>query len=61
MPKRKKAIQYARKGEKELWHPYGLQGLSADRFAKVVDRILHGRFILLELRWPPSVPNQPGL
>ncbi len=61
MPKRKKAIQYARKGTKELWHPYGLQGLSTDKFAKVVDRILGGRFILLDLRWPPSVQNQSGV
>jgi hypothetical protein len=61
MPKRKKAIQYARKGTKELWHPYGLQSLSTDKFAKVVDRILGGRFILLDLRWPPSVQNQSGL
>jgi hypothetical protein len=51
MPKRKEAIQYARKGDKELWHPYGLQTLSADKFAGVVNRILGGRFMLLDLRW----------
>lgn len=55
MPKRKKAIQYAQKGQKELWHPYGLQGLSTDKFTRVVNRILGGRFMLLDLRWPPSV------
>ena len=54
MPKRKEAIRYARKGAKDLWHPYGLQGLSADKFAKVVNRILGGRFMLLDLRWPQS-------
>lgn len=55
MPKRKEAIQYAHKGDKELWHPYGLQSLSADKFAGVVNRILGGRFVLLDLRWPQSV------
>jgi len=61
MPKRKKAIKYARKGQKDLWHPYGLQGLSTDKFARVCNRILGGRFTLLDLRWPPSVHDQPGL
>ena len=54
MPKRKEAIQYAHKGTKDLWHPYGLQALSTDKFAKVVNRILGGRFVLLDLRWPQS-------
>jgi len=57
MPKRKEAIQYARKGKKELWHPYGLQSLSTDKFANVVNRILGGRFMLLDLRWPNSFRN----
>lgn len=55
MPKRKEAIRYARKGTKELWHPYGLQSLSTDKFANVVNRILGGRFCLLDLRWPNSL------
>lgn len=50
MPKRKEAIVYAQVGEKDLWHPYGLQCLSADRFTKVVNRILNGRFEMLDLR-----------
>jgi hypothetical protein len=50
MPKRKEAIKYAKVGEKDLWHPYGLQGLTADRFAKVVNRILTGRIGLLVRR-----------
>ena len=54
MPKRKEAIQYAQKGDKDLWHPYGLQGLSTEKFASVVNRILGGRFVLLDLRWPQS-------
>jgi len=65
MPRRKEAIRYARKGEKELWHPYGLQGLSTDRFAFVVNRILGGRFILLNLKNPPEVRTgtqvEPGV
>ena len=58
MPKRKEAVRYARTGEKELWHPYGLQGLSTDRFAFVVNRILGGRFILLNLKNPPAVGSE---
>jgi len=51
MPKRKKAIKYAKLGEKELWHPYGLQALRADKFAQVANRILLGRFALLQLKY----------
>ncbi len=58
MPRRKEAEKFARTGEKELWHPYGLQGLSTDRFAHVVNRILGGRFILLHLKTPPLVPGE---
>ena len=55
MPKRKEAIKYANKGQKELWHPYGLQGLTTDKFAHVVDRILRGRFVLLNIRVSPPM------
>lgn len=55
MPKRKEAIRYAPKGQKDLWHPYGLQELSTEKFASVVNCILGGRFLLLGLRWPPTV------
>jgi hypothetical protein len=55
MPKRKEDVRFAERGEKELWHPYGLQGLSSDRFANVVNRILHGKFVMLNLKWPPPV------
>jgi hypothetical protein len=58
MPRRKEAIRYASRGEKELWHPYGLQGLSTERFATVVNRILCGRFMLLHLNTPPLVSRQ---
>lgn len=55
MPKRKKAIKYARRGEKDLWHPYGLQSLRADKFVHVANRILRGRFILLNLKFRPPI------
>jgi hypothetical protein len=47
MPKRKKAIKYAKLGEKDLWHPYGLQSLNSNRFVHVVNRILNGKMGLL--------------
>ncbi len=58
MPKRKKAIDYAVKGKKELWHPYGLQALTADKFTKVTNCILDGRFMLLGLRYQPESQDQ---
>jgi hypothetical protein len=51
MPKRKKDIKYAVRGTKDLWHPYGLQGLATDRFAQVVNRILCGRFDMLGIKY----------
>lgn len=42
---------YARKGEKNLWHPYGLQGLRPDRLVIVADRIMCGRYKMLSLRF----------
>lgn len=56
MPRRRETERYASRGEKELWHPYGLQGLSTDRFAWVVNRILCGRFVMLHLKNPPMLP-----
>ncbi|MFH1701482.1 MAG: hypothetical protein ABIE07_12960 [Candidatus Zixiibacteriota bacterium] len=50
MPKRKKAIKFAKLGEKDLWHPYGLQSLNSERFVKVVNRILKGKIGLLPRR-----------
>ena len=58
MPKRKKAVKYARRGEKDLWHPYGLQSLRADKFVHVANRILCGRFVLLNLKCHPPVQSQ---
>lgn len=51
MPARKEAELFASAIIKDYWHPYGLQGLSPDKFARVVSRILKGKFGLLALKW----------
>lgn len=51
MPRRKEAEKYAVPGEKDCWHPYGLQILSPNKFALVVAKILHGRYTLTTPRW----------
>ena len=50
MPARNHPEEFAAKGHKEVWHSYGLQGLPAGRFLKVVNRILTGRHILISTR-----------
>ncbi|MDD4051840.1 MAG: hypothetical protein PHR28_08085 [candidate division Zixibacteria bacterium] len=55
MPRRKISIRYPRKGEKRLWHPYGLQSLRPDRFVSVANRILLGRYSLIRLGSQPTV------
>ena len=47
MPARKEVERFARVGIKDCWHPYGLQGLSPERFAMVTSMILKGDFDLL--------------
>jgi len=58
MPPRKEVVRFASVGIKDCWHPYGLQGLSPEKFVKVVSRILTGKFELLELKWNKN--NQVG-
>lgn len=58
MPKRKEAIKYARVGEKDLWHPLGLQTLNANSFVKVTNKILRGRFGLIYRYEDSSVEGQ---
>lgn len=59
MPRRKEPIKYARVTVKDCWHPYGLQGLSPDKFAIVTSMILKGKFGLLDLKnRRVSQPNQ---
>ncbi|MFH2035032.1 MAG: hypothetical protein ABIJ45_01415 [Candidatus Zixiibacteriota bacterium] len=51
MPPRKEAEQFADVGVKDCWHPYGLQGLSPEKFGEVVSLILSGKYDLLKLKW----------
>jgi hypothetical protein len=50
MPMRKETITLTRVAVKDCWHPYGLQGLSPEKFAAVTSRILKGKFNLLHIR-----------
>jgi hypothetical protein len=50
MPKRKEAEKFAPLGSKDCWHSYSLQHLSPSRFAKVVGRILDGKYGLVTSR-----------
>jgi len=50
MPRRKEPIEYAEVQVKDCWHPYGLQGLSPQKFAYVTSMILDGKYELLDLR-----------
>jgi hypothetical protein len=36
--------------QKTLWHPYGLQSLTPEKFIKVVNLILKGEHILLRFK-----------
>lgn len=61
MPLRKEAEDFARVGVKDCWHPYGLQGLSPDKFAVVASRILRGDFDLLNMKPRKEThQNYPG-
>ena len=42
-----KAIEKQHLPQKTLWHPYGLQSLTPEKFIKVVNLILKGEHILL--------------
>ena len=50
MPRRKEPIEYAEAPVKDYWHPYGLQGLSPNKFVFVTSMILEGKYGLLDLR-----------
>ena len=34
---------------KRFWHPYSLQSLNCEKFAKIVNKILNGEHMLMEL------------
>ena len=52
MPKRK-VVPYIREVEKTSWNLYGLQALAPDRFTRVVQEILDGRYLVFR---PASEP-----
>lgn len=54
MPKRK-TVTYTRSTQKEEWNLYGLQSLQPERFARVVDRILDGRYFVFRPTPPPRL------
>ena len=45
VPKRK-IVPYVREAEKTSWNLYGLQALTPDRFTRVVQEILNGRYLV---------------
>ncbi len=51
MPKRKDDERFASMGEKDSWHPYGLQVLSPSKFSTVVGKILRGHYLLITSRY----------
>jgi len=54
MPKRK-TVAFTRNTQKEFWNLYGLQSLPPDRFSRVVDRILDGRYLVFRPSPPPRL------
>ena len=34
---------------KKIWHPYSLQSLNCEKFAKIVNKILNGEHFLMDL------------
>ena len=55
MPKRKEPEKFARRGEKDCWHPYGLQFLPPSRFSQVVGKILAGKYDLVHSKFDKQV------
>jgi len=52
MPKRK-VVPFVRDTEKTAWNLYGLQPLAPERFTRVVQEILNGRYLVFR-------PNAPA-
>ncbi len=55
MPKRREEQKFAPLGEKDCWHPYGLQILSPSKFATVVGKIIRGKYNLISTRFTHEV------
>ena len=45
-------FEYVRDREKLHWHLYGLQPLSTEKFLTVVERIIDGRYEVINTRQP---------
>lgn len=45
VPKRK-VVPFVRESEKTSWNLYGLQALAPERFTRVVQEILEGRYLV---------------
>ena len=45
-----KTVEQQHLPQKTFWHPYGLQGLTPEKFIKVVNLILKGEHILLRFK-----------
>jgi hypothetical protein len=45
MPKRK-VVPFVRESEKTCWNLYGLQILAPERFQRVVQEVINGRYLL---------------
>ncbi len=43
---------------KRCWHPYTLQGLNCEKFAKIVNKILNGEHLLLEIDRSVRLPGR---
>lgn len=44
-----KIYQDDKEEPKRYWHPYTLQSLNCEKFAKIVNKILNGEHILMKL------------
>lgn len=52
---RLKEVPYIHDREKEHWNLYGLQALAPERFARVVQRILTGRYLAFRPTTTPQI------
>lgn len=57
MPKRKEAEEFVPIGKKDVWHLYGLQVLTPNKFAQVVGKILQGNYSVVN----PGVSNKQSV
>jgi len=53
-----KQIKEDQEKAKRYWHPYTLQGLNCEKFAKIVNKILNGEHLLLEIDRSVRLPSR---